>query len=105
MGSQNYMPKNDGIAARVASSLDEVADRLETARDAGEFVSALEANGFVWREVKRMAPRLGWQVPARIFNFSLATLQRSGRGVDDHAVEAIIHINRSFSRELLAQGH
>ncbi len=88
----------------LAVALENVADRMERAGSAVEFVAMLEENRAVWEKVRSSAGRFGWPVPRRLMDFSLATSARARRGLTDVDVEVLISINRCTSAAILESG-
>lgn len=102
---QALLPTHENSARNLASSLEDIADRLGRADSAAEFVAVLEENRAVWEKVRSAVGRYGWRVPRRLMDFSLASSARARRGLSDHDVEAMISINRSISSAILADGY
>ncbi len=102
---QALLPTTEISARKLASSLEDIADRLGRTATAAEFVAVIEENRAIWEKVRSAAGRYGWRVPRRLMDFSLARSARARRGLSDHDVEAMISINRSTSSTLLADGY
>ena len=100
--AQAALPTYDMTARKLASSLEDVADRLGRATNAVEFVAALDDNRAVWERLRSAARRYGWHVPSRLMDFAVASSARARAGLSDHDVEAMISINRSTSTTILA---
>jgi len=92
----------DGTACKLATKLEEIADRLGKAHTATEFMAALDANALVWEKVRRAAGDFGWRLPRRVLDFSLSSSARGRTGLSDHDVEALIAINRNASSTIRA---
>lgn len=94
-----YIP-NFSVAEDIASRLSAVADRLAYARDAEEFVTAIEDHRRIWRGMRQAAPRLNYKISDRLIDFSLTETAHKAGGVSDQEVEAFIKIDRSLSAAL-----
>jgi hypothetical protein len=94
------MLANDGAASKLATSLEEIADRLGKAHTATEFVAALDANAMLWEKVRRFAGDHNLKLPPRVLDFSLSSSSKGGKRLSDHDVEVLIHINRSASSRI-----
>ncbi len=99
---QAALPTRETIARKLASSLEEVADRLGSAASVAEFVAALDDNRLVWEGLRHAVGRYGWSVPARQMAFALDSSARARAGLSDHDVEAMIALNRRTSSALRA---
>jgi len=88
------------LAQRVSQSLDDVVAGLVGADNAEAFVAALEMNGAVWKEIQAYSPLMGWGVSSKTVDFALTASRRARHGIDDHAVEAIITINRRVAGKI-----
>jgi hypothetical protein len=102
---QALLPAYEMSARKLASSLEDIADRLGRAGSAAEFVAVVDENRVIWEKVRSAAGRYGWRVPRRLMDFSLASSARARRGLSDHDVEAMISINRSTSSTIMADGY
>lgn len=97
------------IARNLVTALERLAERLERATDAPGFVSALEANGAVWRKLGRFALNHDYPIPPRAEDFAQSLELRARLGVGDDQVQAMIDLNRStashISQSLLKADH
>lgn len=88
------------VAHHLSTILTDIADQLDSARDAGSFITALQSNGRAWLDLARLGPLVGCQVPAAMAAFVSAAAGRARTGVDDHEVEAMIAVNRRLAAQL-----
>ncbi|MBI5165182.1 MAG: hypothetical protein HY985_14930 [Magnetospirillum sp.] len=86
------------VAQRLSRSLDDVVANLVEANDAKAFVTALDKNGAVWREIQAHSSMMDLGVSPELVNFALSA--SNNRGVDDHTIELIIAINARVAGQI-----
>lgn len=97
------MPHHDDRthdARTLADRLAEVAARLDQASDLDHFIQALDAHCRLWQGIRGAAPSLGPLIPEQLMEFATQAPARRGRRLDDHEVEALIHIDRYVANTL-----
>ncbi|MBI5162934.1 MAG: hypothetical protein HY985_03430 [Magnetospirillum sp.] len=97
MGQSQPFAADAVLVRALADSFSSAADRLDRASDLEGYVAAVEAHRQLWDEMARAAPRLGGVFPDQLREFSLALAARVRHRLDDHEVEALIHIDRFMS--------
>lgn len=85
-----------------AVALTKAADDMADARDKTHFVAALNANHRLWRALSEIAHSKGWNIPARVSDFVMATTHKAGRATSDDQIETLIAINREIAAQLAA---
>lgn len=87
-------PTASHLARELAACLTDAADRLDGAADLADFIAAVDAHRQIWQGMSRAAPKLGYLVSPQLVEFSLTVSGRANRRLNDHEVEALIHIDR-----------
>lgn len=99
------IPIRLSLAEVCAAALMEAADSIETARDVGAFVDALDGNHRLWLVLRDIESREDWVAPpVRDAEFATENSSGLGKGLSDATIDSVIAINRKIALDLTLGG-
>lgn len=83
----------------LAKTMSRIADDLASAQDVESFISALDENICLWKQVGKIAPELLVTLPPHFHGVVLADKKPDFVCFDDEEIEALIRINKRLSKQ------